>query len=70
MDLRLEKVFQVGVNRLGLYLDAENLLNAGFVTAVQTRNPAVTISGTSVPLGGVTSITTARQLTFGGRWSF
>jgi hypothetical protein len=70
MDLRLEKVFQVGANRLGLYLDAENLLNAGFVTAVQTRNPSVTISGTSVPLGGVTSITTARQLTFGGRWSF
>jgi hypothetical protein len=70
LDLRLEKVFNVGINRLGLYMDAENLFNAGFVTAVQTRNPAVTIGGTSVPLGGVTSITAARQLTFGGRWSF
>jgi len=70
MDLRFEKVFQVGANRLGLYLDAENLLNAGFITAVQTRNPSVSISGTSVPLGGATSVTTARQLTFGGRWSF
>lgn len=70
MDLRLEKVFNVGTNRLGLYMDAENLLNAGFVTAVQTRNPSVSISGTLVPLGGVTSITSARQLTFGGRWSF
>lgn len=70
MDLRFEKVFQVGINRLGLYLDAENLLNAGFVTSVQTRNPAVTISGTSVPLGGPTSVTSARQLTFGARWSF
>lgn len=70
MDLRFEKVFQVGANRLGLYLDAENMLNAGFVTGVQTRYPSVSISGTTVPLGGVTSITSARQLTFGGRWSF
>jgi hypothetical protein len=70
MDLRFEKVFQVGANRLGLYMDAENLLNAGFMTGVQTRNPSVSISGTVVPLGGVTSITSARQLTFGGRWSF
>ncbi len=70
MDLRFEKVFQVGMNRLGLYLDAENLLNAGFITGVQTRHPSATISGTSVPLGGPTSVTTARQLTFGARWSF
>lgn len=70
IDLRLEKVFQIGSNRLGLYLDAENLRNAGFQTAVQTRSPSSTISGTSVPLGGVTAITAARQLTFGARWSF
>lgn len=70
LDIRFEKVFQVGTNRLGLYLDAENLLNAGFMTGVQTRNPSATISGTSVPLGGVTAITAPRQLTFGGRWSF
>jgi hypothetical protein len=70
MDIRFEKVFNVGANRLGLYLDAENLFNAGFMTGVQTRNPSVSISGTSVPLGGVTAITAPRQLTFGGRWSF
>lgn len=70
MDLRFEKVFQVGINRLGLYLDAENLLNAGFVTGVQARHPSATISGTSVPMGGPTAVTSARQLTFGGRWSF
>ncbi len=70
MDIRFEKVFNVGANRLGLYLDAENLFNAGFITGVQTRNPSSTIAGTSVPLGGVTSITAPRQLTFGGRWSF
>jgi predicted RecA/RadA family phage recombinase len=70
IDLRLEKVFNVGDNRFGLYVDGENLFNAGFKTAVQTRNPSATISGTSVPLGGVTAVTAPRQFTFGGRWSF
>jgi hypothetical protein len=70
LDLRLEKVLNVGTNRLGLYLDAENLFNTGFVTGVQGRNPSVSIAGTAVPLGGVTSITAPRQLTFGARWSF
>jgi hypothetical protein len=60
----------VNGNRLGLYVDAENLFNTGFQTAVQTRNPSVSISGTSVLLGGVTAITSPRQFTFGGRWSF
>jgi hypothetical protein len=70
LDLRLEKVFTVGTNRLGLYLDAENLFNSGFVTGVNARYPSVSIAGTTVPLGGVTAITAPRQLTFGGRWSF
>ena len=51
-------------------VDAENLLNGGYQTGVQTRNPSATISGTSIPLGGVTSIMSPRQFTFGGRWSF
>jgi hypothetical protein len=70
LDLRLEKVFNVGDNRLGLYVDGENLFNTGFITSVQTRNPSVAIAGTSVALGGVTAITAPRQFTFGGRWSF
>jgi len=70
LDLRLEKVFNVGANRFGLYVDAENLLNTGFQTSVQTRNPSVSIAGTTVLLGGVTAINAPRQLTFGGRWSF
>jgi hypothetical protein len=70
MDLRLEKVFNIGENRLGLYADGENLFNSGYTTAVQTRNPSASIAGTSVPLGGVTAIITGRQFTFGGRWSF
>ncbi len=32
--------------------------------------PSVSIAGVSVPLGGPTAVNAARQLTFGGRWSF
>ena len=70
LDLRLEKVINVGENRFGLYFDAENLLNSGFKTGVQTRNPSASISGVAVPLGGVSTITAPRQITLGGRWSF
>ncbi len=70
VDLRLEKVFKAGMHRFGIYVDADNIFNAGFKTSVQTRNPSLSISGTSVPLGGVTAITSPRQFTFGGRWSF
>ncbi len=70
MDLRLEKVVNVGTNRLGLYLDAENLFNTAFMTGVQARNPSASIGGKPVLLGGFTSINPPRQLTFGARWSF
>ncbi|MSO48576.1 MAG: TonB-dependent receptor [Acidobacteria bacterium] len=70
LDLRLEKVFNVGANRFGLYVDAENLLNTGFQTGVQARNPSASIAGTAVFLGGVTALNQPRQFTFGGRWSF
>jgi hypothetical protein len=70
LDVRLEKVFNIGADRLGLYLDAENLFNVGYVRSVQARNPSVSISGTSVILGGPTAVNAARQLTFGVRWSF
>ena len=78
-DLRLEKVFNVGANRLGLYMDAENLFNSAFPTGVQTRNPQATVNyvgannqaaQTVVLLGAPTTINVARQITFGGRWSF
>ena len=69
-DLRLEKVFNAGGNRFGIYMDAENLFNAGFETSVQTRNPSAVIGGATVLLGDVTAITVPRQITFGGRWSF
>ena len=78
-DLRLEKVFNVRDNRFGLYMDAENLFNSAFPTGVQTRNPQATVNyvnaagapaSTVVLLGNPTTINTARQITFGGRWSF
>lgn len=78
-DLRLEKVFNVRDNRFGLYMDAENLFNSVFPTSVQTRYPSggvnyVNAQGqaaqTTVLLGNPLTLNTARQITFGGRWSF
>ena len=78
-DLRLEKVVNVGANRLGLYMDAENLFNSGFPTGVQTRNPSGGVNyigpdgkpaSTTVLLGNPLTLNVARQITFGGRWSF
>jgi hypothetical protein len=70
LDLRLEKVFSAGVNRFGVYLDAENVFNAGTVSTRQTRYPGAAISGTFVDFGDPTAVISARQLTFGARWSF
>ena len=78
-DLRLEKVFNVRDNRFGLYMDAENLFNSVYPTGVQTRNPQATVNfvnaagsadSTVVLLGNPLTMNVARQITFGGRWSF
>ena len=70
VDLRLEKVFSANYNRFGLYMDMENLFNAGTVTTRQDRYPNATISGNVVNFGNATAVTPARQVTFGARWSF
>lgn len=70
VDLRLEKVFNAGFNRFGVYVDIENLFNVGTVTARQNRYPSAVISGNTVAFGGATAVTAARQTTFGARWSF
>lgn len=70
VDARFEKVFSVGMHRLGLYADVDNLFNKGVVTARQSRNPFVKISGNKVLLGSPTAVTPPRQITFGARWSF
>jgi hypothetical protein len=79
VDLRLEKVFNVRDNRFGLYMDAENLLNSVFPTSVQTRYPSGGVNyvnaqglpaSATVLLGSPLTLNAARQITFGGRWSF
>jgi hypothetical protein len=74
-DLRMEKVFNIGFNRLGIYLDLQNLLNQGIVTNRQTRYPNRNYPGPNgednfVKFGDPVSLQTARQLIFGARWSF
>jgi len=75
LDLRVEKVFNAGVNRFGVYADLENALNSGVVTARSTRWPTNTltnIDGSRVVLqpGYATAIAAPRQITVGLRWSF
>ncbi len=75
VDLRLEKVFNAGFNRFGIYVDVDNLFNVGTVTTRQTRFPGASITSPTgdsvfVDFGGATAVTAARQATFGLRWSF
>ncbi len=70
LDLRLEKSFRFDVHRFGIWMDIGNLMNADTVIGVQNRYPNRTISGNVVQFGGPLAITTARQITFGGRWLF
>ena len=51
-------------------MDAGNLFNASTVTGRQTRYPNRTISGNVVLYDGPTTVIGARQISFGGRWSF
>jgi hypothetical protein len=69
-DVRAEKAFRILGHRFGVYADINNLLNTGTVTAVQTRSPDTTIAGETVAYQAPTTVQTARQVTFGARWSF
>ena len=78
-DLRLEKVFNVGFHRFGVYLDIANLFNQSIVTARQTRYPNRNLTALDsegnpvdnyVDFGGPTAVMGPRQFTIGGRWSF
>lgn len=66
VDLRLEKVFPVQGNRFGVYADMINLFNTNAVLTVQARYP----SSGGINFKAPTAIQGARQVTFGGRWSF
>lgn len=72
LDLRAEKIFNLGDDRISVYADLTNVFNAGTVTRVLQRFPSTTIGGIArpVPFGAPAAITPARALTLGARWSF
>jgi hypothetical protein len=72
VDLRLEKFFPLGFGRLGVFMDVTNLFNVGTVSDKQDRYPEVFISGFDEPVAflGPSALVSARQVYFGGRWSF
>ena len=51
-------------------MDVNNLFNTATVTGRQTRVPSDSIGGVDVLYKAPTTIQGARQITFGGRWSF
>ena len=66
VDLRVEKVVNVQGHRFGFYADTINLFNANGVTTRQATYP----SAGGIAYKAPTAIQGARQITFGGRWSF
>jgi hypothetical protein len=70
VDLRAEKAFKIQGHRFGVYADLFNLFNTATVTTRQGRYPNTSISGSTVLYKAPTAIQGARQITFGGRWSF
>ena len=73
LDIRLEKIFPFGGNRLGIYGEVANLANSGIVTAVIQRPTSVTLTdGSSFPLPFNTpaGLQAPRQVRLGARWSF
>lgn len=73
LDLRLEKSFPVGggSDRISVYGDIQNLLNAGTTIAVQNRFPDVAIAGFGeVEFGEPLTLTAPRRFIVGARWSF
>lgn len=76
LDMRLEKVVDVGIHRFGVYADFQNLFNTGIVTnrlarySSQTLTNPATGEGVKVWFGYPRTMNSARQITLGGRWSF
>jgi hypothetical protein len=72
LDLRLEKLFKLGAgkNRLAVYADITNALNASTVNAVQVRVPDLVIGVETVDFEGPTGVVSPRQVILGARWSF
>ena len=70
VDLRAEKAFRFEGNRFGIYADLVNLFNTDTVLTRQARVPSTSISGNTVNFLAPLTVQTARQVTFGARWSF
>lgn len=75
LDVRFEKVFNVGFHRFGLYADVANVLNQGSVRSNNTRYPSISLTGSTgnsfpVYFSGPLSQAAGRQITTGARWSF
>jgi hypothetical protein len=51
-------------------MDIGNLFNAAAIDARQTRYPEATIGNATVAYGDPTSVQSARQISFGARFSF
>ena len=75
LDLRLEKVFDIGFHRFGVYADIQNVLNQGIAISPQTRYPNIALTDVAgqsfnVAFGDPLALNAGRQITLGGRWSF
>ena len=72
LDLRLEKIFKLGSqkNRISLYANITNALNAHAVTDLQYRVPSITIGSETVNYQSPVGIIDPRQVTLGARWAF
>jgi Carboxypeptidase regulatory-like domain/TonB dependent receptor len=72
LDLRLEKIFKLGgrKDRVSLYVDILNALNASTVDGLQYRVPTLAIGDSDVDFNSATSVVDPRQITLGARWSF
>jgi hypothetical protein len=70
VDLRVEKVFQHGANRFGVYADTINLFNSNTVTSRQATYGTNGAGSGGIAFLAPTGVQGARQVTFGVRWSF
>jgi hypothetical protein len=73
LDLSFEKVFRLtDRDRIGVYLQILNALNASTIITTQNRVPNVSIAGISTPVafGAPGGVIASRQINIGGRWSF
>ena len=70
--MSLMKTVSVYGLEMQLYMDVQNVFNAGTITDVNERYPDVSIGGYSQPIafGDPTEIAQPRRMLLGARWSF